>query len=280
MEKVEAHQGYLGLGFVVGRYDEIKKTIVARILADGLLQPYLFFTVRNMEPSQRSEVEALIQDTLLQVRQEGLDREQLEALLCQQEFVFKECDFGGYPSGIINAINVMESWLYGGNPVLLLSQSRYFDEIRREILDGSFEEYLDDLILKNEHRVSVLMVSDENCLEEERKKEREKLESFSASLSRELANLAKQILVGEDMFVSVTAEGKPKVCTESWKAVFLETGEMPVPVQKEEDAESAEKQIVGISIPAPVSFAAMAAKLNQAGIHNTGSFSAGISGGM
>lgn len=207
VESIEEKQGYLALGFVSGKYDELKKSLAMKILADylvdsneaplkkaileggygyditayfadGMLQHYLFFTVRNMDTTKRDEIETLIYDTLTKEVVKGMDKEQLDALLCQLEFIFRERDFGGYPAGIINAINIMESWLYGDDATMMLLQNRYFDELRAEIKDGSFQKYLVELLLKNNHCASVLMEPSVTYLKDEKQKEEERLDAF------------------------------------------------------------------------------------------------------
>lgn len=207
VESIEEKQGYLSLGFVTGKYNELKKSLAMKILADyliesnesplkkaileggygyditsyfadGMLQNYLFFTVRNIDTTKRDEIETLICDTLAKEVVKGMDKKQLDALLCQLEFMFKERDFGGYPTGIINVINIMGSWLYGEDATMMLVQNRYFDELRAEIKDGSFQKYLVELLLKNNHCASVLMEPSVTYLKDIKQKEEEHLEEF------------------------------------------------------------------------------------------------------
>ena len=54
---------------------------------------------------------------LEKLAEEGLDHGQLEAVMANTEFKLRERDYGYYPQGLIFGFNVLESWLYGGDPI-------------------------------------------------------------------------------------------------------------------------------------------------------------------
>lgn len=206
------NQGYLGLGYVAGSFDEVKKLMAVRILADylagnndaplckavlsrelgfdvsaqlvdSMLQPFLMVVVRNMNPDSRVELERVISQTLQEVKAAGLPKEQLDAILCQHEFAAKERDFGGYPAGLINSMNILDSWLYGGDPTANLKLEACFAELHNEIEAGAFDQYLEEILLDNQHTASVLMNPSTAFLEEEAMKEQARLEAFFAGCS-------------------------------------------------------------------------------------------------
>ena len=213
-EDEEDTSGYLGLGYVIGTYEDQKKIYAARILADylagsnaspirrtileaglgydvsitmmdGMLQPFVLLTVRNMDPARRKDVESAIQDELLRLKEEGLDATQLEALLCQQEFQARERDFGEDPAGVMNGVQMLETWLYGGDPVQCFRTKDTFTKLRQEIRDGSFVQYLDEIFIRNPHTASVLMNPSATLLEEEDAAEASRLEDIFGKMNAE-----------------------------------------------------------------------------------------------
>ena len=203
----EDETGYLGLGFVIGSYEDRKKIYAASILADYLaennespfkkeilerelgfdvevmasddgLQPFMLFKIRNIDPERRSEVEEVFAETVENLYKRGIDQAALEALLCKYEFEAKEHDFGGEPEGVINCINVLQTWLYGGNPVAMFENDAIFQELREEIANGGFVAYLKEFFIDNIHTASVLMRPSETFLAEEQQAEEAKLQKF------------------------------------------------------------------------------------------------------
>ncbi|MCR4673666.1 MAG: insulinase family protein, partial [Lachnospiraceae bacterium] len=147
--------GYLGVGYGIGKFCDLKKISIARILADyltdsneavltkailskdlggdisafvndGVYQPYIHFVIKNTNSKENEKVEEFLQDTLKKVYEKGLDKNQLLALLDRLEFFSKERDYGGDPMGLTNAFMVMENWLYGGDPIERLEIDKYF----------------------------------------------------------------------------------------------------------------------------------------------------------
>jgi presequence protease len=210
----EEEGAYLGLAYMIGTYADRKKLHAATILADyladsnesplkkiilekelaydvsvmssdDLQQPFLLFTIRNMDPDKREEIENIFQDTLEKIKEEGLDKEQLLALLCQQEFEARERDFEGEPSGVMNCMTALGNWLYGGDPAEAFETKEIFNQLRQEIEEGSFDQYLEEIFLKNTHKASVLMKPSDTYMAEEEEKEAEKLQKIFASCSEE-----------------------------------------------------------------------------------------------
>lgn len=214
VEAPEANQGFLGLGYVVGMYSDLEKLYAARILADylagsnesplkkavlssglaydvriqledHLMQPVLILQIRNMECENREKLEELVAKTIVGIKDAGIPKKELEALLFQLEFQSRERNFGGYPAGLMNAMTIMESWLYGGEPTANLSVNRCFAVLRARIENGSFLDYLEEIFLSNEHRASVCMKPSSTCLQREAERQREELEAFYAACSDE-----------------------------------------------------------------------------------------------
>lgn len=214
VEALDANQGFLGLGYVVGMYFEQNKIYAAKILADYLagsnesplkkalfaeglaldistqledhmMQPVLLLQIRNIECKNRTRIEELVIRTITEIRREGIPKEELEALLFRLEFQNRERDFGGYPTGLMNALSIMESWHYGGEPTASLSVNGCFEKLHEEIRDGSFIRYLDEIFLLNEHRASICMKPSDTYVQQAKCREDERLSEFYDSCSDE-----------------------------------------------------------------------------------------------
>ena len=88
-------------------------------------QPYFSVIAKNANAEQKEDFIRIIEETLQEIAEKGLDRKSLSASLNNSEFKYREADFGSYPKGLMYGLQMLETWLY--------DDSRPFAEI--ELLD-------------------------------------------------------------------------------------------------------------------------------------------------
>ncbi|MFR7745560.1 MAG: hypothetical protein ACLU3I_21800 [Acutalibacteraceae bacterium] len=115
------------------------------------MQPNLLLRVQNFREADLPAIQATIRDTLTALCENGLDREQIEASLASFEFKLRERDYGTMPRGLIFELEILASWLYGGDPAARLCFSEVFDDLRAAIGTGYYETLLRRLLLENPH---------------------------------------------------------------------------------------------------------------------------------
>ncbi len=193
----------LNQGWVYGRYDEPEKNMACGVLADylcstnesplrkailekglgenvelsrmdGIQQPYMVLTVRNTSEEKMEEVWETVEAVLKDLTVNGLDHKRIESLLSRREFNSREKENGMYPSGLINAMRVLESSLYGGDPAQNLCYKHIFDSLRSKLEEGYFERLLQEVILENPHSGRLILYPSKTIGEERREKERER----------------------------------------------------------------------------------------------------------
>ena len=71
-----------------------------------------WYTDQELLPHLRST----IHDTLTEIVKKGLDKERLDASLCQFAFRMRDRDSGGSPRSLNEALELLDTWLYGGDP--------------------------------------------------------------------------------------------------------------------------------------------------------------------
>ena len=155
----------LAWGWVVGSYADREKLTAMQILADVLCgsnqsllsqtilsqglaqdlslqvqdsgaQPWVQLEVRNLDEENIEPVRSAVFDRLKQLAQDGIEPAKLLASLTNLEFQMRQRDYGSYPQGLIFGMQVLDSWLYGGQPeakleVILLA-SHQAGELRRQ----------------------------------------------------------------------------------------------------------------------------------------------------
>lgn len=125
----------------------LKQTILRSGLAqdvylavvDGIYQPYFCLRICNTEYDRKDEIKKTVAQTVGRVLADGLDTDELDAAICQMEFMLREFD---EPKGLGRNIAVLNSWLYGGDPELYLNNSELFESLREALKTGYFEDLL------------------------------------------------------------------------------------------------------------------------------------------
>ena len=183
-EEDAARKTKLGLGYVICDFSDRKTLMAAQALCDVLCgsnqapltrailekglaedvlmqlddsqqQPWLLLQLQNLRQEDLETALDTLRETLQALCAEGLDHAQLEASLARMEFRLRECDFGTMPRGLVYGIEMLSTWLYGGDPADRLSIGSLFDELRALLDVGYYEMLLKTLLLDNPHRACV-----------------------------------------------------------------------------------------------------------------------------
>lgn len=201
-------------GWVYGRFDEQEKNAAWAILADalcssnesplrkaildkelaenvelsrmdGIEQPYLVLVVRNTSEKKKEEVWKIIQFTLEDLAEKGLDHKRLESILSRMEFQDREKETGMYPEGIVNAMHILESCLYGGDPAQNLCVGPVYKRLRDKIKEGYFEELLKEVLLKDTHCAKLALYPVKGFGEQKKARERARLRQIKEQWGEE-----------------------------------------------------------------------------------------------
>lgn len=152
---------------------------------DGVAQPWMLLEIRNLKPENAAAARQAVTDTLTRLAEQGIDRTKLEAALAHLEFQMRERDYGSYPPGIIFCMQVLESWLYGGQPEANLQVGDLFDKLRAKMQEGYFEQLLRRVLLDNGHRCQVTMQPSHTAGEARRRREADRLAREAAAWTPE-----------------------------------------------------------------------------------------------
>lgn len=153
---------------------------------DGIYQPFFSIVAKNTKPEDKERFVALIQDTLKEIVEKGVDQKAIAAGIHYMEFRFREADFSSFPKGLMYGIDVFDSWLYDdGKPFDQLMRLEVFDALKEKAGQGYFEELIEKYLIRNTHG-SVVVVNPRKGLTAKRDKAlEEKLAAYKNSLSME-----------------------------------------------------------------------------------------------
>ncbi|MEX0605874.1 MAG: insulinase family protein [Marinobacter sp.] len=118
--------------------------------------------IEGTEPEKQAELEALIEQTLKTVVEEGVSHERLEAILHQLELHQREISGDGMPYGLQLIMTAISPMVHGGDPVALLDLEPVLAEMREKIRDrGYIPELIRRNLVDNPHRVTLTLRPDD-----------------------------------------------------------------------------------------------------------------------
>jgi len=204
---------HVGIGYLTTRFDEQEKTLAQAViidaiassnesplkkavLASGLCEDFsvlpvdsmkqnaLILQFRNIKDGRCDDLISLVDKTLGELKENGIDKVLLESSLNILEFKMREKDYGTYPTGIVFALSILETALYGGDASQNLSYSDSFASLREKLCGRYFEELLSELIIDNTHKATVIMHPDATLGQKRADEQKAEMAAFRDSLSK------------------------------------------------------------------------------------------------
>ena len=154
-------------------------------MSGSMLQNIFVVRASGSEPEQKDAFVKALYHNLQKISMEGIDKELLEASLNSAEFKLREADFGTYPRGLIYGLSVMDSWIYGIDPVSSLKYEEILKELRDAVNTDYFEMLIETSLLDNTHRVILTLAPEQGKEEKEQAELAEKLAAVKKTMSPE-----------------------------------------------------------------------------------------------
>ncbi|MCF0127366.1 MAG: insulinase family protein [Pseudobutyrivibrio sp.] len=149
-------------------------------------QPMFSVVARGANASDKERFIEIIDNTLRELVEKGLDKKALLAAINVNQFRTREADFGNYPKGLMYGLQMLDSWLYDKNkPFLHLHGIEVLDDLKKRIDKGYFENLIEKYLLNNNHRSVVILNPKKGLTTLEDKALKDKLASIKASMSKD-----------------------------------------------------------------------------------------------
>ena len=174
---------------------------------DGIRQPLFEISVTGSEIEKQAQLQEVVENTLRQLVDAGLDKELLEASLNRIEFILREADFGGRPIGLAYGLRVMDNWLYDKDPIELLQYESVLKALREGLSTDFYENLLRTYILDNTHKGLVSLYPEKGLQEKKEQEETAKLAAIKSNMSEEeIAHIIDQTAKLKEMQQAVDSE--------------------------------------------------------------------------
>lgn len=161
---------------------------------NGIYQPIFSVVAKNANEEQQQEFVRVIEETLSQIVEHGIDKKALEAGINYHEFRYREADYGNYPKGLMYGLQMFDSWLYDENePFMHIDSLETFEFLKKNINTDYYENLLQKYILDNPHGAIVVVKPEKGRTARMDEKLDEKLQSYKDSLMEdEVKNLVRR----------------------------------------------------------------------------------------
>ena len=152
---------------------------------DSIRQPMWTVQATGSNLDKQADLQRIVESTLQELCDKGLDKELLEASLNSIEFALRESDFGGRPIGLAYIIRMMDNWLYDNDPLELLHYEEALANIRKGLAGTYFEDLIRYSILNNNHKVLVSIYPERGLQERKDAEVKEHLATLKANMTSE-----------------------------------------------------------------------------------------------
>lgn len=133
---------------------------------DGIQQPWVSWEVWNTDPEKVEDAKAAVLKVLTDLAENGLDRGRLEACYNRFAFQLRDRDGGWAPRSLAEALTMLDSWLYGGDPAQYLLAEAPLNALQEKLTTDYYRELIRELFLDNPHKAMAILVPSQTLGEE------------------------------------------------------------------------------------------------------------------
>ena len=153
---------------------------------NGVYQPIFSVIAKSANMEQKEAFIRVVEDTLRNLAENGIDKKSLRAGINYYEFRFREADFGSYPRGLMYGLQLFDSWLYDEEkPFIHMQAIPTFEFLKSQVETGYFEDLIRTWLLNNTHGAIVIIRPEQGRTARMDRELAEKLQTYKESLSAE-----------------------------------------------------------------------------------------------
>ena len=147
---------------------------------EGSAQPIASLWVHNTDPAKAPEIREVVTGTLRELARQGFDKSRVEAAINALAFRLKDV---ADPQALFRCLFALNSWLYGGDPMLYLTHDEAIAQLRRAAAEGALEALMEELWLREDNLCQLLVEPSVTYGQETRAAEKARLDRDKAAMT-------------------------------------------------------------------------------------------------
>ena len=154
-------------------------------LETHLKQMVFVIGLKGIEKNKINTAEKLIFKTLEDLVLNGINNDDIRAALNSFEFDLRENNTGGFPRGLSLWLKSLNGWIYGANPIDLISFESPLNLIKEKSFhQGFYEKIIKQYFISNNHRSIVQLHPSYTLAKKIENKEKEKLRKIKNAMTK------------------------------------------------------------------------------------------------
>ncbi len=165
----------------------VKQAILSRGLGqdvkiqinEGIQQNWASWEVWNTGEEHIPAIRQVLADTFTDLARNGLDRDRLEACCNRFAFRLRDRDGGWAPRSLAEALTMLDSWLYDGDPAQYLLVEDVLNSLTAKLDTDYYQNLIREIFLDNPHTAMAVLVPSTTLGAEKREKEAARVKAAS-----------------------------------------------------------------------------------------------------
>ena len=152
-------------------------------LEDSMRELVFVCGIEGSEAEHADALEALVLGVITDVAENGVSHERLQAVLHQLELHQREVSGDGYPYGLHLILQALGCATHYSDPIAVLNLDPVIDTLRERIEDPQYvKDLARNLLLNNDHRVTLVMEPNKELSAQKLQKEVQRLADIKAAM--------------------------------------------------------------------------------------------------
>lgn len=136
------------------------------------------------EADKMATFKDVVQETLTDLVDKGIDKERIQAALNKITFQTREAAISeDNPRGVIYAIQSLNTWLYDKDPFINLQFNHYLNELSKKADEGYFEELIQRKLIDNDLFTQIILKAEPGKSDKQEAKTLKKLQEYKEKIS-------------------------------------------------------------------------------------------------
>jgi len=150
-------------------------------LHDGIQQNWVSWEVWNTDPEKLDTIRQTMEKVLRDLAENGLEQDRLEACFNRFAFQLRDKDSGWASRSLSEALVMLDSWLYGGDPAQYLQVEDTLNTLEAKLSTDYYAKLLRRLFLENPHKAEAVLIPSKTLGKEKQEKEAARMAAETAA---------------------------------------------------------------------------------------------------